>query len=210
MTHQKKPSRQGELRRRWRAMLEDGAVAGLRSEGRLVALYVLYAADFSTCEVKCSFRHAARTLGVQVTAVRRGMAQLIKAGVVENLGKSEKTGRSRFVVCERAQVVRAPDTSRARERAQGVRAPDTQCARAEHEVCPERAQPVSKARTLCARNSILSSGIPINTNGYTQQATPAGGEEPPQACQTQSLDSAAAGPGVELDGQDTLTNEVQT
>lgn len=208
MTEQKKQSRRGELRRRWRAMLEDGSIAGLRSEGRLVALYVLYAADFTSCEVRCSLRHAARTLGVQITAVRRGMAQLIEHGIIENLGKSGTAGRSRFVICERAQGVRAPSTPCAQGRAQGVRAPDTQCARAEHTVCAERAQPVRRLRTLCARNSILSSGIPVNTNGHTSLATPDGGEEPPQACQTPEEECAAAGHGGELDKVNKLINEV--
>lgn len=208
MTEQKKPSRRGELRRRWRAMLEDGSIAGLRSEGRLVALYVLYAADFSSCEVRCSLRHAARTLGVQITAVRRGMAQLVDGGIIENLGKAGKTGRSRFVVCERAQAVRAPDTQCAHERAQVVRAPNTQRARAEHTLCSERAQPVRRLNTLCARNSILSSGIPRNTNGQTNLATPHGGEEPPWARQMPEEECAAAGRGGELDGVDKLRNEV--
>lgn len=183
MTNQKKPSAQGELRRRWRAMLDDGSIAKLRSEGRLVALYVLYAADFKTCEVRCSLRHVARTLGVQVTAVRRGMTQLVAAGVVERLGKSEKTGRGRFLIVARAPSVRAQDTSGARSMTQSVRAQDTSGARSEHDTCLRRARTVSKARTLCARNSILSSGISINTNGDTNLASPCVGLEPTQASQ---------------------------
>jgi hypothetical protein len=136
------------------------------------------------------------------------MAQLIEHGIIENLGKSGTAGRSRFVICERAQGVRAPSTPCAQGRAQGVRAPDTQCARAEHTVCAERAQPVRRLRTLCARNSILSSGIPVNTNGHTSLATPDGGEEPPQACQTPEEECAAAGHGGELDKVNKLINEV--
>lgn len=181
MTSWKKPSRKGELRRRWRLMLENGTIAGLRSEGRLVALYVFYAADWSSCEVKCSMRHAARVMGVQATTVRRGMAQLLTAGVIETVGKPGKTGRSRFVVTGCAPLVRTPDTSGAQRCAQGVRTPDTSGAQGGHEPCAARAPLVRTLRTLCARNSVLSSGIPVNTSGDTSEATPGGGIEPPPA-----------------------------
>ena len=127
MTAEKKPSRRGELQRRWREMLEDGSLAALRSEGRLMALYVLHNADWATCEVRFSMRRAAKAMHVQPTTVRRGVAQLLDAKVVEVLGKPEGTGKTRFVVGGRARAVRTPDTSRARSA---------------HERCAECAQPV--------------------------------------------------------------------
>jgi hypothetical protein len=196
MTSGKKPSRKGELRRRWRQMLEDGSIASLRSEGRLVALFVLYAADWSTCEVRCSMRHVARVIGVQATTVRRGMAQLIEAGVVEHAGSPGKTGKSRFVVCGRARAVRAPDTSGAHHCAQGVRTPGTSGAQGGHEPCAARAPLVRRARTLCARNTVLSSGIPVNTSGNTSAATPDGGVEPPSARRPRANDFDAPLGGV--------------
>jgi hypothetical protein len=207
VTSEKTPSRKGELRRRWRAMLENGSIASLRSEGRLVALYVLYAADWSSCEVRFSMRHAARLIGVHPTAVRRGVGQLVSVGIIENLGASGRAGLTRFVIGRRAHTVSTPDTSRVQGRAQAVSTPDTSGAQGGHEPCPARAQPVSRVRTLCARNSVLSSGIPVNTSGYTSAATPAGGLEPPQASRpSEDLSAAAAAlPGV--DEPQTLKDE---
>ena len=133
----KKPSRKGEMRRRWRAMMDDGSLAALRSEGRLAALYVLYAADWSSCHVRLSMRRAAKSLGVHTTTVRRGIAQMISGGLLEVLEPGEGGGRTLYVVSERARAVRAPDTSRARSRAPAVRAPDTGGARPGHEPCAQ-------------------------------------------------------------------------
>lgn len=207
MTSEKTPSRKGELRRRWRAMLENGSIASLRSEGRLVALYVLYAADWSTCEARFSMRHAARLIGVHPTAVRRGVGQLVSAGIIENLGASGRAGLTRFVIGRRAQPVSTPDTSRAQGRAQAVSTPDTSGAQGGHKPCPARAQPVSRVRTLCARNSVLSSGISVNTSGYTSTATPAGGMEPPQASRPSEDLSAAAATVPGVDEPQTLKDE---
>lgn len=177
----RKPSRKGEMRRRWRAFLEDGSLAALRSEGRLAALYVFYAADWSTCQVRMSMRKAARSMGVQTTTIRRGISQMVLGGILEVLERPEGGGKTLFRVSERAQGVRAPDTSGARERAQGVRAPDTGCARSAHEPCAPRTQGVRAARTLCARNSFLSSGSPVRTSGDSSEAAPGAGSGPAPA-----------------------------
>lgn len=135
---EREPSKQGEMRRRWRAILEDGSLAGLGSEGRLVASYVQFWADFATCEVRFSMRYVARYLNAQVTTVRRGVSQMIEAGILEVVEPKDVTGRTRYVVTERARSVCAhPDTLRARGRAQGVRAPNTLRARAEHATCAQ-------------------------------------------------------------------------
>ena len=138
----KEPSRQGEMRRRWRAMLEDGSLASLRSEGRLAALYVLYAADFSTCQVRMSARRAAKLIGVHPTTMRRGIAQMMEHGILEVLEKSEGSGRTVFVVSARAQCVSTPDTSGVQGCAPVVSTPDTSRARSAHEWCAERAHSV--------------------------------------------------------------------
>lgn len=171
----------GEMRRRWRAMLDDGSLAALRSEGRLAALYVLYAANWSSCEVRLSMRRAAKSMGVQVTTVRRGIAQMISGGLLEVLEPCEGAGTTLYVVCERAQVVRTPDTSRARKRAPAVRAPDTSGARSGHEPCAPRTPVVRAARTLCARNSFISSGSSIRTSGDISEASPGAGLGPAPA-----------------------------
>ena len=162
-----KPSKKAELRTRWRSALEAGSLASLRSEGRLVALYVFLKADWSTCQVVMSMRKAARNLGVQSTTVRRGVSQLIEAGILRNVRRSEGGQATVF------EVQRC---------AQGVRTPDTQCAHPAHEVCAPRARLVRSARTRCAHDSVLPSGISVNTSGTTSAASPTAGEEPAAAC----------------------------
>jgi hypothetical protein len=171
-------SSRGELRRRWREMLKDGSLAALRSEGRLLALYVFHAADWTSCEVRFSMRRVAEILGVQPTTVRRGISQLLDGGILEILGKPVGPGSTLYVVPERARAVRAPDTSGAQERARVVRSPDTSGAQSAHEPCAVRTRPVRGLRTLCARNSVLFSGSPVTTTESSTAALPAGGEEP--------------------------------
>jgi hypothetical protein len=172
-----KPDR-GNLRRCWRAMLKDGSLAGLRSEGRLVALYVFYAADWSTCQIRLSMRRVAGLLGVQPTTVRRGISQLLAGGVLEILGKPAGPGSTLYGIPDRARAVRTPDTSGAQDCARVVRSPDTSGAQSAHEPCADRTRPVRGLRTLCARNSVLFSGSPVTTTGSSNTAQPAGGEEP--------------------------------
>jgi len=170
-----KPSRKAELRTRWRLAMEDGTLASLRSEGRLVALYVFLKADWATCEVKFSMRNVAELLGVQPTTVRRGISQLVAAGVLRVLGKSADKNKTRFVVERCAQGVRTPDPSRAR---------------AAHEPCAPRTRAVRSARTRCAHTPVLPSGIPVNTSGTTSEATPATGHGP-AAARLQNEEGAA-------------------
>jgi hypothetical protein len=172
----------GELRHRWRQMLEDGSAAGLRSEGRLAALYVFYAANWSSCEVRLSMRRAAKMLGVQPTTIRRGVFQLIEAGILEKVGNPEKGSACTFVVLGRARAVRTPDTSRAQGCAQGVRTPDTPGAQGGHATCAPRTHPVRGVRTLCARNTVLTTDSSHGISGGSLEASPSGGVEPPSAC----------------------------
>jgi hypothetical protein len=130
-----KPARKAELRTRWRLAMEDGSLASLRSEGRLVALYVFLKADWSTCEVRFSMRKVAEVLGVQPTTVRRGVSQIVAAGILRVLGKSADGLQTKFVVERCAPLVRTPDTSRAQPRAPLVRTPDTSGAQRAHTLC---------------------------------------------------------------------------
>jgi hypothetical protein len=175
-------NKKGELRRRWRQMLDDGSIARLRSEGRLAALYVLYAADWSTCEVRLSMRRSAKLLGVQPTTIRRGISQLIEAGIMKKVGSPEKRSVCTFVVLERARAVSTLDTSGAQGCAQPVSTLDTPGAQTGHTPCAPCARPVRRLRTLCAHNTVLSTGSQSRTSGGSGEASPSGGVEPPSAC----------------------------
>ena len=166
-----------ETRRRWLAMMKDGSIAALRSEGRLVALYVFYAADWTSGEVRFSMRRVASLFGVQPTTVRRGISQLLDRGILEVLGKPEGPGATLYGVCERAPLVRTPDTSGAQSRTRAVRSPDTSGAQSAHEPCAVRTRPVRGLRTLCARNTINPIGSSLTTNGDFIRARPDGGQE---------------------------------
>lgn len=172
-----KPDR-GRLRRRWRSMLKDGSLAALRSEGRLVALYVFHAADWTSCEVRFSMRRVAALLGVQPTTVRRGIAQLLDGGVLEILVKPSGPGSTLYGIADRARAVRAPDTSGAQDCTRVVRSPDTSGAQSAHEPCAVRTRPVRGLRTLCARNTVLFSGSPVTTTESSTAAPPTGGAMP--------------------------------
>lgn len=202
--HDKKPSRKGELRRRWRAFLEDGSIASLRSEGRLVALYVLQVADWSTCEVRFTYRRAARCICVHVTSVRRGVSQLVEAGILEVLEKSAGPGKTKYRICERAQRVSTPDTSRARLCTRAVPTPDTSGARSGHEPCAQRTPVVRAARTGRVHGSVFLSGSPVRTSEKSSEATAMAGAGPARPCRTQQdSDSTAV-----VDGGSTTGAEV--
>lgn len=180
------PGDKGELRRRWKANLQNGSIAALRSEGRLAALYVLYAANWKTCEVRCSMRRVAKFMGVQPTTIRRGIAQLLDAGVLSKLGDSGCRSAASYVFLACARGVRTLDTSGAQPCAQHVRTPDTSGAQDGHERCAARAQPVRRLRTLCAHNTVLSIDSSHGISGGSGQASPSGGIEPPSARQGES------------------------
>lgn len=177
----REPSKQGEMRRRWRAILEDGSLAALGSEGRLVASYVQFWADFQTCEVRFSMRYVAKYLRVQATTVRRGISQMVECGILSVVAGSGQSGRTRYVVLERPQDEQGVRTLRAQGCAQGVRTPDTLRAQGAHATCAERAQGVRRVRTLGAHNSFLSIGSPKRTNGESSEATPVAGQGPAPA-----------------------------
>lgn len=194
MRQGKKPSSRGVLRRRWRSMLEDGSLARLRSEGRLAALYVLYAADWTTCEVRLSFHSAAKRMGTQVTSIRRGVRQLVEAGLMSVVERPGGAGKTLYVLSERAQGVRAqgvsePVSACARSLTRAVSKADTSGVQGAHALCSTRAQPVSTARTLCARNTVLSSGRPVSTTGSSVEVTPVSGLEPDTACPEDGSDT---------------------
>jgi hypothetical protein len=172
----KKKSRLGELRRRWQALLEDGTLARLRSEGRLVALYVFHRADWGRCDITFSIRQAAATMGVKPTAVQRGVRQMLDEGVLAVRERGQGNGKTRFEVVERTQAVCAAHTSRVRARTQAVDGAHTSGVQSAHEPCTERTQPVYTAHTPCGRYSVIPSGISVNTTvGQSADATTVSG-----------------------------------
>jgi len=161
----KKKSRLGELRRRWEAFLEDGTLARLRSEGRLVALYVFHRADWGRCDITFSVRQAAATLGVKPTAVQRGVRQMLDEGVLAVRERGPGNGKTRYEVAERTQGVCAAHTSGVRARTRAVDEAHTSGVQSAHEPCTERTRAVYTAHTPCGRYSVIPSGIPVNTTG---------------------------------------------
>lgn len=124
------------MRRRHEAIIRSGSLAKLRSEGRLVFALALCWADYEKCQFRMSVRGAATVAGVKPTSVRRGLDQLLAAGVIE-AGPSErgKRQRYRFLVPakEGGHTPCAP--------------PDTPRVQRAHTGCPGRTPPVSSAHT---------------------------------------------------------------
>lgn len=125
----------GEMRRRHEAIVRSGILSSLRSEGRLVFVIALVWADYKSCQFTMSCRGAATVAGVQTTSIRRGLKQLVEAGVLERGPKKGKRDRYRFLL---------PSSGGAHTGCQGH---DTGGVRGAHTPCQERAPGVSQART---------------------------------------------------------------
>lgn len=169
----KKPDR-GHMRRRWRAFMEDGSLGRLRSEGRLMALYALYWADFADCTLTFSIRGAARCLGVGFTTARRGLTQLVELGVLEALGEPDTYGRVTY---------RFPEahTSGVRPDHEPCAPPITSGDQSAHEPCAPRSHGVINPITSRVRITRFPSGISRNTRMEINQSTTPGmgGSGPP-------------------------------
>ena len=175
----KKASHKGELRRRWRAFLEDGSMARLRSEGRLVAHYVKEVADWSTCEARFSIRRAADCLQVHRNTVCRGISQLLECGMLEVLHKGSAGKSTKYLIAKRPPVVDQAPTVRGR---------------VDHEAWAQRLREVGAAPTGSGRNSVLFSGSSVRTSEGTSEATALAGAGPAMPCPTpKDVESAAAG-----------------
>lgn len=168
------------MRRRHETIIRSGALSRLRSEGRLVFALALCWADYKTCQFRMSARGAAKMAGVQPTAVRRGLAQLVDEGIIE-VGPREEGKRQRYRFCTPQKS--AHDSCHGG--AQGVSPPghgscappDTSGAQGAHEPCAGRAHPVSGARTGCAPYSSIvlkGSSRTREGSGRTGPGGPAG------------------------------------
>lgn len=148
----------GEMRRRHEAIIRSGVLRELRSEGRLVLTLALCWADYKTCQFRMSVRGAATVAGVQPTAVRRGLKQLVACGVIE-VGPRDhgKRQRYRFIPPQKSAHTVCPGGT------PGVSPtghtpcppPDTPGVRRAHTPCPDRTPGVSGARTGCAPYSSI-------------------------------------------------------
>lgn len=144
MTGKTKTADTGAMRRRHEDIVRSGVLARIGSEGRLVFAVALCWADYKTCQFRMSARGAAKVAGVAVTTVRRGIAQLVDAGVFDVAPHDHgKRRRYRFAVPGAHEACAQGDTPCVRPLTQGVRAAHTGGARSAHEACAQRAQGVS-------------------------------------------------------------------
>lgn len=176
----KPPSKKGELRRRWRVFMQDGTVAKLRSEGRLMALYVLYWADFENCTAKFAVRGAARWLGVRPMTAQRGIQQLCEAGMLAVIVKGEGSSDSVFGLTKPTTSGGQPDHEPCAPRPPAVGAETTSGGRSAYERWSDRPQPVVGAPTSRGRLTRIPTGIPIDTSGEFNFSKPTSscGSEP--------------------------------
>jgi hypothetical protein len=174
-------SGKGELRRRWRALLEDGSMASLRSEGRLVAIYVLQVADWTSCEAVFSIRRAAGAMSVRKNTVCRGISQLVKADVVEIVSKGRQSKPSKYRVCKRPRTVDQAPTGGGQGGTPTVYQAPTAGVPSAHDSWARRLQAVGASTTGGGRHSVFFSGSPVRTSENTSEATPGGGVGPPPA-----------------------------
>ena len=96
MASEKPKAVSGEMRRRHEAIVRSGVLSSIRSEGRLVFVIALVWADYKSCQFTMSYRGAASMAGVQVNSIRRGLKQLIDAGILEQGPRKGLRGQYRF------------------------------------------------------------------------------------------------------------------
>ena len=163
----KEPRDRGVMRRRWRALMEDGSLGRLRSEGRLMALYAFYWADFTSCTLRFSIRGAARHMGVGFTTARRGVNQLVELGILEVIGEPDTYGRVTYRFAE-------AHTSGVRPDHEPCAPPITSGDQPDHEPCAPRSRAVINPITSGVRITRFPPGISRNTKVEINQSTTPG------------------------------------
>jgi hypothetical protein len=165
MTQGSETPGRGEMRRRHERIIRSGALARVRSEGRLVFGIALCWADYGKCTFRMSVRGAATMAGVHPTTVRRGLTQLVEAGILE-VGPADpgKRQKYRFRVPQGGDKPCPPRSHTvSTNRAQAVPPPVTPGVRAGHGVCAQGSPGVSSARTGCAPYSSIVLKVPQGT-----------------------------------------------
>lgn len=164
----KEKTDRGEMRRRFKALIASGTLGRLRSEGRLMACYILYYADFTTCRVRVSGRGAATTMGVSPTTVRRGVSQLMEASVL-SLVAGETGSRPTY------EVLLPPGNGGhepCAERTRAVSGVVTSRVRSVHERCARRTRAVSTVDTSGDPIQVFPIGSNLTNWGNTDSPTP--------------------------------------
>lgn len=166
----------GEMRRRFKALIASGTLGRLRSEGRLMACYILYYADFTTCRVRVSGRGAAKTMGVGPNTVRRGVKQLVDASVIVPVA-DETTSRPTYEVL---LPTTNGDNGSCPARARVVTGVGTSRVRSVHERCARRARAVPTVGTSGDPIQVFPIGSNLTNWGNTDSPEPdRGGACPP-------------------------------
>jgi len=179
------------MRRRHEEIIRSGVLSKLRSEGRMVLTLALCWADYKTCQFRMSASGASRTAGVQRTAVRRGLRQLLEHGVIEEGPKENgKRQRYRFRPNQLAPTVPPPGTPSATPLAPTVPPPGTHGARNRHEPCHHMAPPVPASGTVCATYS----SIVLKGSSRTLEDSGRSGPGGPPVHSEPDARSAAGGP----------------
>lgn len=174
----KRQHRKAELRGRWRALFEDGSIARLRSEGRLVAMYVFLVANWETCQLRIPLRRAARFMRVYPNTVRRGIQQLVEANVIECLGKQGESGRLAYRVLGGSPLVTTPVTTRDPQRTPLVTTPVTARVQSAHHSCAQGSPLVTGAHTDGDHISVSFSGSSVSTSERNSTADAGAGVGP--------------------------------
>lgn len=145
----------GEMRRVHEAILRSGALARVGAAGRLVFGFGVCFADYGKCTFTMSARGGATVCGAQVTTFRRGIAELVEAGILQR-GPKDRNGRGLYRFAVPPEAPPPPEQGRAQGVTGGAHRVCAQartgCDRGAHTVCAQRAQgvraiPLSSSRT---------------------------------------------------------------
>lgn len=168
----------GELRRRWGALLEAGCFTRIGAQGLRMALWVNHRADWSECTVYVSIREIAREMGLGTSTVSRGISELVEEGVLV-LVRGGGQGRKSVYMVPNCAPVRCAAVPYAGAVVPGGR---EQVFHTEAQLFPNGGAVVPVGREQLrphvepiARDSI---GISRNTNGITKAETAGAGLRP--------------------------------
>lgn len=193
--------KKAELRTRWRSFMDDGTLANLRSEGRLVAHYVFLTGGWTTCEIRFAIRQAARALRVHPNTARRGVQQLLEAGVLEILDKGTGTLKTTYIVPARSRAVTTPVTSGDRPRSRVVTGAHTSGDRNGHEPCTERTRVVTGAHTGGDHTSVIVSVSSVRDSDNSVTASAGAGSAPARRRRLYRTVNNTTGNGLPVDEQ---------
>jgi hypothetical protein len=97
------PGARLELHRRLKAIVSSGALAGLRPSALVVLVYALAHADFGKATVYLGARTIAARVGMSRGSIRRGIADLLEAGLLDRTTANTFTKAAVYVIGDRVQ-----------------------------------------------------------------------------------------------------------